>query len=71
MTVRRRWNLIPIATPSDAGPWTTVDDVEHSGAVHVIPGFGPAHDLGVQCWCHPDVVVTAGYWPMVTHNVAQ
>lgn len=56
-------------TPSDSGPWRTLwdDDLQMT---HVMPAFGPRHQLSWKCWCHPvfdgDYTVAA-----LSHNVAQ
>jgi len=37
---------------------------------HVVPDFGPAHTLSLDCWCHP--VLDPDYVePAISHNVAQ
>lgn len=57
-------------TPSDSGPWMTEWDNEN-GVPHVIPAFGPKHELSWQCWCHPVPVDDRYTEPVVSHNVAQ
>ena len=41
-----------------------------SNTPHVLPSFGPKHELSINCWCHPvvddDYVETA-----ISHNVGQ
>jgi hypothetical protein len=51
---------------SDAGPWITLCE-EETGRPHLMPDFGPKHEMSELCWCHP-VVSTQ---PAVAHNVAQ
>ena len=37
--------------------WLTIDfqDQEDVEAVIVIPAFGPDHNAGMDCWCHPNI----------------
>ena len=54
--------------PSHGGPWQTVLDAEN--VPHVLPSYGPRHELTMNCWCHP--VVDKDYTEAaVSHNVAQ
>lgn len=53
-------------TPSDSGPWVTL---WNGDVPHVIPNFGPKHQVSVRCWCHP--VLDEDYSDAaVSHNVA-
>lgn len=52
--------------PSDTGPWLTKWDDDNE-VPHVMPGFGPKHELSMGCWCHPVVDYEE---PAVSHNVA-
>lgn len=55
-------------TPSSAVPWLTLWDEDDEP--HIVPGFGPKHELSSGCWCHP--VLDGDYTqPAVSHNVAQ
>lgn len=56
-------------TPSDDGAWSTLFDHDTDEA-HVVPDFGPKHQLSCKCWCHP-VLDTRYTEPAVSHNVAQ
>lgn len=52
--------------PSHSGPWNTVEDDDND--FHVIPGFGPAHELSDRCWCYP--AIDRSYEGLlVLHNV--
>ena len=31
--------------------WYPSEDDPNS---HVVPDFGPAHELSAECWCHPE-----------------
>jgi len=55
-------------TPSAAVPWHTLWDEDDKP--HIVPGFGPKHELSATCWCHP--VLDLDYCvPAMSHNVAQ
>jgi len=40
-------------TPSDTGPWLLIH-VDGEADSHVLPDFGPKHELSTSCWCHPE-----------------
>ena len=46
--------------------WLSIDlqDDDEVGAVVVIPTFGPDHNTGMDCWCHP----TSDTEGMIVHN---
>lgn len=52
-------------SPSDVNLWMNLwnDD----GQAHVVPDFGPAHELSMRCWCHPGIDTDTE--AIVTHNV--
>ena len=60
-----------IADPShlDGEPWETHFDDEQ--APHVVPGFGPKHELTLSCWCHPVIDQDYKEPDVISHNVAQ
>lgn len=45
------------------GWWT----LQHAGEIHVVPAFGPKHELNDSCWCHPQRDDVSPR--MVVHNV--
>ena len=68
MSVLRTVMTIDDFTPSDSGPWLTKIDPED--VPHVMPSFGPVHEISIDCWCHP--IWDADYAERaVSHNVAQ
>jgi hypothetical protein len=46
--------------------WVSIDfqDDEEIEAVIVIPTFGPDHNAGMDCWCHPE----RGDEGVIVHN---
>lgn len=34
--------------------WSIYYETEEDPHIHIVPDFGPAHELDVFCWCHPD-----------------
>lgn len=55
------------ATYSDGNGWKTVYGEDDEP--HVVPRYGPKHELSMHCWCHP--VIDAEYdETAISHNLA-
>lgn len=61
---RANWACLEVASKADGGDdWTA--------SVHVIPLYGPAHELvGVGCWCRPTTERMSNGDDVVVHRDA-
>lgn len=54
-------------TSSDSKSWLVLA-VDGSEFPHIVPSFGPRHELDMGCWCHPVFEDEHGE-AVVSHNV--
>lgn len=59
--------LLHLHTKSDGGPWHNVLIGENE---HVLPAYGPRHNLSAHCWCHPTIEMCE-LGEIYHHNCAQ